>query len=297
MTTMIDDEFNQLWQEHKIPGWDDRTGNGHTTAGTHANGASSNGTSTTTLDTRSPLFCIPCNKLFAKESSYQSHLPGKKHTRAVAEQSSRITPQRIARLEFAIQQWTNVLEPQLTTTIKHIQTRLLQTYDELEKERALETRRIQTALHRHTDGNPDAMDEETKKANADDENGFDNPLHLPLSWDGKPIPHWMYVLHGLQQKFDCEVCGDATYRGPLAYQRHFSEWRHLYGLKCLGVDIDVTGIKPFIFVTTIKDVTALNERLKREMNMIDKTDEEMEDDQGNVYSKKVYEDMKRQGLI
>src|SRR6185437_5355462 len=111
---------------------------------------------------------------------------------------SRITPQTVAQLEFAIQQWTNVLEPQLTTTIKHVQTRLLQTYDELEKERTMEARRIQTALHRHADGNADTMEDESKRttSNDDEDNGLDNPLHLPLSWDGKPIPHWMYVLHG-----------------------------------------------------------------------------------------------------
>lgn len=24
-----------------------------------------------------------------------------------------------------------------------------------------------------------------------------NPLNLPLGWDGKPIPFWLYKLHGL----------------------------------------------------------------------------------------------------
>jgi len=26
-----------------------------------------------------------------------------------------------------------------------------------------------------------------------------NPLKLPLGWDGKPIPYWLYKLHGLGQ--------------------------------------------------------------------------------------------------
>ena len=26
-----------------------------------------------------------------------------------------------------------------------------------------------------------------------------NPLKLPLGWDGKPIPYWLYKLHGLNQ--------------------------------------------------------------------------------------------------
>ena len=24
-----------------------------------------------------------------------------------------------------------------------------------------------------------------------------NPKNLPLGWDGKPIPYWLYKLHGL----------------------------------------------------------------------------------------------------
>lgn len=35
-----------------------------------------------------------------------------------------------------------------------------------------------------------------------------NPLKLPLGWDGKPIPYWLYKLHGLNQQFDCEICGN-----------------------------------------------------------------------------------------
>ena len=26
-----------------------------------------------------------------------------------------------------------------------------------------------------------------------------NPLKLPMGWDGKPIPYWLYKLHGLGQ--------------------------------------------------------------------------------------------------
>ncbi len=35
-----------------------------------------------------------------------------------------------------------------------------------------------------------------------------NPLKLPLGWDGKPIPYWLYKLHGLNQEFKCEICGN-----------------------------------------------------------------------------------------
>lgn len=38
----------------------------------------------------------------------------------------------------------------------------------------------------------------------------------------QPIPYWLYKLHGLNVSYTCEICGNATYRGPKAFQRHFS---------------------------------------------------------------------------
>lgn len=37
-----------------------------------------------------------------------------------------------------------------------------------------------------------------------------NPLKLPLGWDGKPIPYWLYKLHGLNLEFKCEICGECS---------------------------------------------------------------------------------------
>lgn len=33
----------------------------------------------------------------------------------------------------------------------------------------------------------------------DEEQQIYNPLKLPMGWDGKPIPYWLYKLHGLGQ--------------------------------------------------------------------------------------------------
>jgi len=30
-----------------------------------------------------------------------------------------------------------------------------------------------------------------------------NPKNLPLGWDGKPIPYWLYKLHGLGIEYKC----------------------------------------------------------------------------------------------
>lgn len=38
--------------------------------------------------------------------------------------------------------------------------------------------------------------------------------NLVLDWEGKPIPYWLFRLHGLNQTYNCEICGDFIYRGP-----------------------------------------------------------------------------------
>ena len=45
---------------------------------------------------------------------------------------------------------------------------------------------------------------EAAPSDSDEEDEFVyNPLKLPLGYDGKPIPFWLYKLHGLNQ-----VCWD-----------------------------------------------------------------------------------------
>ncbi len=40
---------------------------------------------------------------------------------------------------------------------------------------------------------------------SDEEEEVYNPLDIPLGWDGKPIPYWLYKLHGLNQVCVCFV--------------------------------------------------------------------------------------------
>jgi len=90
-----------------------------------------------------------------------------------------------------------------------------------------------------TGGERDDSDAEDSESENDDENDADdipyNPKNLPLGWDGKPIPYWLYKLHGLNISYNCEICGNFTYKGPKAFQRHFAEWRHAHGMRCLGI--------------------------------------------------------------
>ncbi|CAD7691121.1 unnamed protein product [Nyctereutes procyonoides] len=128
------------------------------------------------------------------------------------------------------------------------------------------------------------------------EQSFNNPKNLPLGWDGKPIPYWLYKLHGLNINYNCEICGNYTYRGPKAFQRHFAEWRHAHGMRCLGIP----NTAHFANVTQIEDAVSLWAKLKLQKaseRWQPDTEEEYEDSSGNMVNKKTYEDLKRQGLL
>lgn len=130
----------------------------------------------------------------------------------------------------------------------------------------------------------------------DDDEPFYNPLNIPLGWDGKPIPYWMYKLHGLGVEYKCEVCGNQSYWGRRAFDRHFQEWRHAHGMRCLGVP----NTKHFHDITLIADVLELYGKIKESLvseQFAAEAQEEFEDSQGNVLNRQTYEDLARQGLL
>ena len=105
----------------------------------------------------------------------------------------------------------------------------------------------------------------------------------------------LYKLHGLNQDFNCEICGNFSYWGRRAYERHFREPRHQHGMRCLNIP----NTKAFLEVTTIADALALHKAIQERGAGVFKADadEEFEDASGNVYNKKTYLDLQRQGLL
>lgn len=87
---------------------------------------------------------------------------------------------------------------------------------------------------------------------SDDEEKLYNPLKLPMGWDGKPIPFWLYKLHGLGVEYKCEICSDFAYMGRKNFERHFQESRHAFGMKALGLP----NTKHFHEITKIEDALA-----------------------------------------
>ena len=145
-------------------------------------------------------------------------------------------------------------------------------------------------------GDSDAEASASESEEEDDNEVPYNPKNLPLGWDGKPIPYWLYKLHGLNISYNCEICGNFTYKGPKAFQRHFAEWRHAHGMRCLGIP----NTAHFANVTQIEDALALWEKLKAQKQAErwqPEQEEEFEDSLGNVVNRKTYEDLKRQGLL
>eukprot|EP00898_Chlorokybus_atmophyticus_P001824 jgi/Chlat1/2642/Chrsp178S02486 len=187
----------------------------------------------------------------------------------------------IAALEHRTRKLAQTMSDVVSNTRANVEKKQTQTFEEMEAELA-------------------AAEEEAAPNQASDSDDEDetiyNPLKLPLGPDGKPIPYWLYKLHGLNQEFKCEICGNQSYWGRRAFERHFKEFRHQHGMRCLGIP----NTKAFFEVTQISDAQALWERIKSSSQVTSwkpDLEEEYEDREGNVYNKKTYTDLQRQGLI
>ncbi|PNW82870.1 hypothetical protein CHLRE_06g297750v5 [Chlamydomonas reinhardtii] len=182
----------------------------------------------------------------------------------------------VALLEVKVRKMAELLVNVIADTKGKVEKKQAQTYEEMQAELA---------------------EAEAEVAAPDDEEEDDfvyNPLKLPLGWDGKPIPYWLYKLHGLNQEFKCEICGNQSYWGRRAYEKHFKEYKHQQGMRSLGIPNN----KMFYEVTKIEDALQLWKSIQdKAKGDFKPDDEEFEDASGNVYSKKTYEDLRRQGLI
>ncbi|KAK4501168.1 hypothetical protein PRZ48_006974 [Zasmidium cellare] len=300
----FDDEFEKEWEEDKVPGWQKQEA--------HTNG---NGQGLITEGTGEGVWCADCRKEFKNDNVYKAHLTGKKHIKnaearqqngnsgedvemangngtAGANPFARLKERAVAEREHRIRKLAGAMQTEREDTRVNVERKAGMTDKERQQELA--------ALYEE-----DA--EVAGTANAEDGEGEEeekvyNPLKLPLAWDGKPIPFWLYKLHGLGVEFPCEICGNYVYMGRRAFDKHFSEARHIYGLQCLGIKKN-TGL--FREITKIDEAEKLWEKLER-----DKATElerkggedgggiiEMEDPEGNVMPKKVFDDLTKAGLM
>ncbi len=281
----FDDDFVKAWEANDIPGWKLEV---------VVNG------------TGSGVWCADCEKEFSNQNVYKAHLTGKKHLRAAQLQAERQASGEVsvngteARVPSSLR-----LKERAIAEREHRIKRLAAAMSQERGDTKVNVERKQGMTERERQMELDALfAESTTNAaqGADSDSDSDssekiyNPLKLPLAWDGKPIPFWLYKLHGLGVEFPCEICGNFVYMGRRAFDKHFNEARHIHGLKCLGI----TNTTLFREITGIEDALKLWDKIQREKKK-GKTDEggvvQMEDAEGNVMPEKVYYDLQKQGLL
>jgi len=224
----------------------------------------------------------------------------------------------IARLEWIVTSLLDQVRPTLDATARRAERRLTQTRNEREKELEEEINGprgsgvkgsgVEGGLNKKKkkrkvkdgeegeDNDDDDDDDDTDSEDEEEDAPIYNPKGVPLGWDGKPIPYWLFKLHGLNHFFPCEICGNESYRGRWNFEKHFTESKHAYGMRCLGIP----NTKHFHGVTKIQDAQNLWAELRKsvEGDLFDGVkEEEYEDSHGNVLNRAQYEDLARQGLL
>ncbi|KAF2703081.1 splicesome-associated protein [Pleomassaria siparia CBS 279.74] len=279
----FDADFEQLWEKQEVPGWEKDTSVDIVPVDSTAN----DGT-----------WCSVCEKQFSNVNVYEQHLSGRKHKKFMQEKDAKSGQKKasngvenfkeraVAELEFRIQKLARAMQTERSDTKVNVERK--QGMTERERQQELEALYSETTL-----GNgKDAEDGEESDA----EEKIHNPLKLPLAWDGKPIPFWLYKLHGLGVEFPCEICGNFVYMGRRNFDKHFNEPLHVHGLKCLGI----TNTSLFREITGIAEAEELWKKIqqgkKKEKASVDNV-VQMEDSEGNVMPEKVYQDLLAQGLL
>ncbi|ORX36512.1 hypothetical protein BD324DRAFT_629158 [Kockovaella imperatae] len=271
--------FSSAWTAGQVEGWSEGS----------SSSAGSEG-----------IWCPYCAKSYSKQTVYDAHLSSAKHKKKEKEGKKESNPQQSsngsstsdkhrppARFTYMISKLlTHPPIPQL----------LVDSRSEVERRMALTAKEREAELEEADEAPPPPAEIEDVEEEEDDDGRIYNPKGYPLGWDGKPIPTWLWKLHGLGMTFDCEICSEATYQGRKAFDRHFQEAKHAFGMRALGLP----NTKHFHGITKIAEALAVAEKLKREgraeLAALEKA-EEVEDADGNVYSKSTYEQLKKQGVL
>jgi splicing factor 3A subunit 3 len=319
-------EFDTEWEKGTLPGWSKETKEQNGSAGPQTEGSGTG------------IWCAACEKEFTNQNVYNAHLTGKKHLKnAAAKKSSQqngdssaptkpvglpipvsgtaLKERTIASHEHRIRNLADSLSNERSNTRVNVERK--QGMTERERQAELDALFAEDdaavlASDRRAANRADGGDDNSGDEDSGDEKIY-NPLKLPLAWDGKPIPYWLYKLHGLGVEFSCEICGNFVYMGRRAFDKHFSEARHIYGLKCLGITGSTLsgaggatsatgggGLSLFREITGIDDAVKLWEKIKKEKREREVKDDQvvqMEDGEGNVMPERIYLDLQKQGIL
>lgn len=281
-------EFDGAWDDGRVPGWEAKEA--------VLFGASDAAPS-------EALWCAACRRSYAKQTVYDAHLTSQKHARAVAraaeakdtppapapsaadnaahaaaEHAKRLAKSRaIARDEVLAQALARELTSVRNDTRANVERKAALT----EREREEEVEALDAEMDEAVATGGVGYDTAAEDENAGVSDKIYNPLKLPIGWDGKPIPFWMYKLHGLRVEYRCEICSNHVYKGRKVFEKHFQESRHAFGMRALGLP----NTPEFRDVTRIQDALALAEKLRQleRQATVDEDDTiEVEDEHGNV---------------
>ncbi|KAL0075349.1 hypothetical protein J3Q64DRAFT_1755063 [Phycomyces blakesleeanus] len=256
-------EFEEAWDEGRVSGWEWSTQEKPGEA----------------------LFCEACQKQFTKQSVFDGHKNGKKHIKA--QEKLDAGGPKTKEDQRKATAWKETLIIRYADALSDVRE---------ESKANVERKQALTDKERILEQEQEEVEIAEQESDEEDEDRIYNPLKLPLGWDGKPIPYWLYKLHGLGVEYPCEICGNYVYMGRKAFDKHFQEWRHAHGMRCLGIP----NTRHFHEITKIDDAYTLYEKLKKEGVQEDfkaETMEEFEDTEGNVFNKKTYEELRRQGIL
>jgi len=284
-------EFQKQWAAGQFPGWTD-TGSAIKTTGAHLD--------LSQIQSAEELASLGLDRLKSALMALGLKCGGTLEARA--ERLFSTKGKSIDQIEPALfakkKSQSGVKEKSNKKEIAYIEAQIYRLIEILGEQREMTRDNVERKQARTEDERIEDEDDEFVEEEEDDEEDdiIYNPKNLPLGWDGKPIPYWLYKLHGLNIDYKCQICGNQTYRGPKAFQRHFSEWRHAHGMRCLGIP----NTAHFANVTEIEDALALWAKLKEakaQERFNPHLDEEFEDSGGNVVNRKTYDDMRRQGIL
>ncbi|KAM3145716.1 hypothetical protein pb186bvf_002262 [Paramecium bursaria] len=265
-------EFDRQWDNGLLKGWNQQE----------------------ETNTKESLFCVVCQKLFQNENTFTYHVSGKKHKKLAKQKEKldnvqvptgdKLQNKKLAFLELGINIYKDACQNQLNDTLNLVRKKQSRGYDENDEDGEQQQQQDQQQQDQQED------------VSSDEQSPIYNPKNLPLGWDGKPIPYWLYKLHGLGVEYKCEICGNTSYWGRKAFEDHFQGWRHSYGMRCLRIP----NTLHFKEITKIQDALSLFRKIQIESDkgkFKPEYEEEYEDTDGNLLTKKTYYDLKKQGLL
>ncbi|CCF57100.1 hypothetical protein KAFR_0C01050 [Kazachstania africana CBS 2517] len=244
------------------------------------------------LNNQNGFFCVACNKSFKTKSVFDNHLPGKQHKRNVDKRRNSLIS------EYKLYRFLNLLRTEFNNTKEFTERKISFTANE----RREELERLNNEYNAPVYGSEEQEEGDEEHDEYASKNGnrsiLDGLFNMPLGPDGVPMPFWLYKLQGLDVSYYCEICSNREFKGRRAFERHFNEKTHQYHLRCLGITPSPTfvGITAITEAQTLWDHIQSTQKKKAPSGKID-MDIEVEDADGNVLTRKVYDDLKRQGLL